>query len=166
MNNKKKLFILAAVALVMVITACAVFAGCAVRDDSNGDSLGIGEQNGGQRLVTGLLVAALGVMVVFILLLVLILLINVFSKALKGGSILSEKTSAFFKKKLEARAAKKALNAPQKQEQIAIAAPEESDDEIAAVMAAVYAVLSAEAQAAPMSDLKFKVKSVKRLKSL
>ena len=158
MKNKKKLITLA-VALVLIIALSAIaLSGCAIRDASNGDSLDIASQSGGQRFVTGILVAALGILVVFVLLIILISLVVLVRKLMEVSS------------KLSAKAAKQSEgaidSAVDSGSPAAVAAQDVDDDEIAAVIAAVYAVISAETEVVEMSDLKFKVKSVKRLKSI
>ena len=94
MKNKKK-FITLAVALVLIIALSAIaLSGCAIRDASNGDSLDIASQSGGQRFVTGILVAALGILVVFVLLIILISLVVLVRKLMEIFSKLSAKLSA------------------------------------------------------------------------
>ena len=91
MKNKKK-FITLAVALVLIIALSAIaLSGCAIRDASNGDSLDIASQSGGQRFVTGILVAALGILVVFVLLIILISLVVLVRKLMEVSSKLSAK---------------------------------------------------------------------------
>ena len=76
--NKKKLFITIAL-LAVVVSAIVLFGACEmISENPDPDAMGISGMEGGERLVTGLLVAAMGLIVVFVVLIVLIFLIKLF----------------------------------------------------------------------------------------
>lgn len=138
--------IVLAMVMVSVLTACAV--------EGNPDTLGIGDMNFGERLVTGLLVFVMGLGMVFIVLILLILII---------------KAVAYLQHLPAMLAAKKANEIPVVEEVKEIPAPVQaiencSDEEevVAAITAAIAAYYGA--PAVEMSDLPFRVRSIREIK--
>ena len=176
--KKKKLFLTLALIALIACAAVMLFCGCEMMSDPpEPDDMGIADMPGGERLLTGLQVAALGLVVVFVVLILLILLIKVFKALIEAG----EKASAGRSKdraqrKAEAKAEKAAAKqakldaararleaAKQKEVPAAAAAASEEEEEIAAVMAAIYAYYDA-MPAYERSNLKFRVRSIKEIK--
>lgn len=179
--NKKKLFI--TLALVAVIACAALlFGACEMIGDADPDDMGIADMNGGERLLTGLQVAAIGLIVVFIVLIVLIFLIKVFKILIDVAEKASEKRAEENKGKekktfAERMQERKAAKAAEKQalleaararlgmseQKQTIASDEAEEEEIAAVMAAIYAFYDS-MPAQERSNLKFRVRSIKQIK--
>lgn len=181
--NKKKLFI--TLALVAVIACAALlFGACEMMGDADPDDMGIADMNGGERLVTGLLVAAMGLIVVFVVLIVLIFLIKVFKVLIDAAEKASEKRAeenkgkekkTFAERMQERKAAKAAekqalleaararLNKTGQAGQESPVSDDGEEEEIAAVMAAIYAFYDS-MPAQERSNLKFRVRSIKQIK--
>lgn len=147
----KKRLALLSVIMVLAIVMMTVLTACAVEGDP--DLLGIGDMNFGERLVTGLLVFVMGLGMVFIVLFLLIAII---------------KAVAYLQSLPAKIAAKKANEIPVVEEVKEIPAPvqaiEHSDEEevVAAITAAIAAYYGAEA--VEMSDLPFRVRSIREIK--
>ncbi len=178
--NKKKLFItLALMALIVCMTLA--FGACEmISDPAEPDDMGIADMNGGERLLTGLQVAAIGLIVVFVVLIVLIFLIKAFKAMVDAAEKASEgkgkdraqrkaeakaRRAAEKQAKLEAARARleasKKSNAPAAE---AASANSDEEEEIAAVMAAIYAYYEVAMPAYERSNLKFRVRSIKEIK--
>ena len=145
---KKRLALLSVITL-LAIVMLTVFTACAV--EGTPDLLGIGDMNVGERIVTGLLVFVLGLGMVFIVLWLLIVII----KAVAYLQLLPAKI-----------ASKKANEVPVVEEVKEIPAPvltsSDEDEVVAAITAAIAAYYGA--QAVEMSDLPFRVRSIREIK--
>ena len=182
--NKKKLFI--TLALVAVIACAALLFGACemISDPAEPDGMGIAEMNGGERILAGLQVAAMGLIVVFIVLIVLIFLIKLFKWLVDAGNKASEKRaeankgkekktlSQRMQERKEAKAAekqelleaaRKRLNMVEEKAPEAAESAQEEEEEIAAVMAAIYAYYDS-LPTYERSNLKFRVRSIKQIK--
>ncbi|MDE6188720.1 MAG: OadG family protein [Clostridia bacterium] len=144
--------------LVKTIVICAVFAALLagliylmVSDQTYGkpDSLDIGGQNFGARLLIGLQVAFLGLATVFLMLVVLIIAINVIRLILMGVAKLGEKRSA-----KTSTAVSEVTNAV---EEVG-----EDDEIVAAITAAIMAYYESDKEDCK-SNLKFRVRSIKEI---
>lgn len=137
--------------MLIAIIAATMLSACAV--EGSPDALGIGDMNFGQRLVTGLLVFVMGLGMVFVVLILLIVIIKVV---------------AYLEHLPEKLAAKKAKSEPVKEEVKEIPAPvqaieySDEDEVVAAITAAIAAYYGA--QAVEMSDLPFRVRSIREIK--
>lgn len=147
---KKRLALITVIMLLAIVMA-TVLSACAV--EGSPDALGIGDMNFGQRLVTGLLVFVMGLGMVFVVLFLLILIIKVVA----------------YLQNLPAKlAAKKANEVPVVEEVKEIPAPvqaieySDEDEVVAAITAAIAAYYGA--QAVEMSDLPFRVRSIREIK--
>ena len=181
--NQIKLFMTRALVAGIACAALLVGAGGMV-GDADPDDMGIADMNGGERLVTGLLVAAMGLIVVFVVLIVLIFLIKVFKVLIDAAEKASEKRAEENKGKekktfAERMQERKVAKAAEKQALLEAArarltktgqagqeAPVSDDgeeEEIAAVMAAIYAFYDS-MPAQERSNLKFRVRSIKQIK--
>ena len=144
---------LALISVIIVLAMIMVSALTACKVEGSPDLLGIGDMNFGERLFTGLLVFVMGLGMVFIVLILLILII---------------KAVAYLQHLPAMLAAKKANEIPVVEEVKEIPAPvqaiECSDEEevVAAITAAIAAYYGA--QAVEMSDLPFRVRSIKEIK--
>lgn len=158
--NKKKFIILTAVIAMVLIASLFAVAGCEIKDKTLSDQMGIGGMNFGERMLTGLQVAALGVLVVFVVLILLILLIDLTRTLIQVAEKAGEKArKAIASKKSDKEVAVK------KEESVPVSVVNAADDEeeIAAVMAAIYAYYES---TAPQSanNLKFRVRSIREIK--
>ncbi len=180
--NKKKLFITLAL-LAVVVSAIVLLGACEmISENPDPDAMGISGMEGGERLVTGLLVAAMGLIVVFVVLIVLIFLIKLFKllvdSANKAAERRAEENKGKEKKTLSQKLQeRKAAKAEEKQALLEAArvrlgmseakeqpeAIESDEEEIAAVMAAIYAYYDS-LPAYERSNLKFRVRSIKQIK--
>ena len=155
-----------------------LFAGCEmISDPAEPDDMGIADMNGGDRLLTGLQVAAIGLLVVFVVLIVLIILIKGLKMLLeklqqasagRGKDRAARKAEAKARKAAEKQAkidaARARVEAAQKKDAPApVASETDEEEEIAAVMAAIYAYYDA-MPAYERSNLKFRVRSIKEIK--
>ena len=176
--NKKKLFLTFALIALIACAAVMLFAGCEmISDPAEPDDMGIADMNGGDRLLTGLQVAAIGLLVVFVVLIVLIILIKglkMLLEKLEQASVGRGKDRAARKAEAKARkaaekqakidAASARVEAAQKKDAPApVASETDEEEEIAAVMAAIYAYYDA-MPAYERSNLKFRVRSIKEIK--
>lgn len=176
--NKKKLFLTLALIALIACAAVMLFAGCEmISDPAEPDDMGIADMNGGDRLLTGLQVAAIGLLVVFVVLIVLIFLIKGLKMLLekleqasagRGKDRAARKAEAKARKAAEKQAkidaARARVEAAQKKDAPApVASETDEEEEIAAVMAAIYAYYDA-MPAYERSNLKFRVRSIKEIK--
>lgn len=140
--------------LIVMLLALSAFVMSACEVTGNPDALGIGAMNTGERLLTGLLVFVMGLGMVFIVLFVLIAII----KAVAMIQTLPTKTA---KKQIEEekKEAERPVVIPTVQEQ----ASDEEDEIVAAITAAITAYYSTQ-PAVEMSNLKFRVRSIKEIK--
>lgn len=147
----KKRLALITVITVLAIVMATMLSACAV--EGSPDLLGIGSMNFGQRLVTGLLVFVMGLGMVFVVLILLIVII---------------KAVAYLQHLPAKIAAKKAQEVPVVEEVKEIPAPvqaieySDEDEVVAAITAAIAAYYGA--QAVEMSDLPFRVRSIREIK--
>lgn len=176
--NKKKLFLTFALIALIACAAVMLFGGCEmISDPAEPDDMGIADMNGGDRLLTGLQVAAIGLLVVFVVLIVLIILIKGLKMLLekleqasagRGKDRAARKAEAKARKAAEKQAkidaARARVEAAQKKDAPApVASETDEEEEIAAVMAAIYAYYDA-MPAYERSNLKFRVRSIKEIK--
>lgn len=176
--NKKKLFLTFALITLIACAAVMLFAGCEmISDPAEPDDMGIADMNGGDRLLTGLQVAAIGLLVVFVVLIVLIILIKCLKMLLekleqasagRGKDRAARKAEAKARRAAEKQAkidaARARVEAAQKKDAPApVASETDEEEEIAAVMAAIYAYYDA-MPAYERSNLKFRVRSIKEIK--
>ena len=155
MKNKR-------VALILLTLLVAIFmmtfaAACEVTGDP--DALGIADMNFGDRLVTGLLVFVPGLAMVFIVLFVLIgciklveLLIALPEKLAKKNAVEAVKEE---KREEEQRFA---------EETEALRAAQEEEEIVVAITAAITAYYCGAAAPVEMSELPFRVRSIKEIK--
>ena len=145
---KKRLALLS-----VILVLLAVVSGILIACDPEGspDALGIKDMNVGERTLTGLLVFVLGLGLVFIVLIVLIAII----KLVAYLQLLPAKI-----------AAKKAAEVPVVEEVKEIPAPVSASDDEDEVVAAITAAIAAYygATAVEMSDLPFRVRSIREIK--
>ena len=144
--------------LVKTIIICVVFAALLagliylmVSDQDYGkpDSLDIGGQNFGARLLIGLQVAFLGLATVFLMLVLLIIAVNLIRLILMGVAKIGEKKGAA---KTAAQPATTAVA-----EEVC-----EDDEIVAAITAAIMAYYEADDEDCK-SNLKFRVRSIKEI---
>lgn len=145
----KKRLALLSVILVLLILTSGVLIAC--DPEGSPDALGIKGMNFGERIVTGLLVFVMGLGMVFVVLILLILII-------RATAYLQELPSRIL--------AKKAQEVPVVDEVKEIPAPVVADSDEEEVVAAITAAIAAYygAEAVEMSDLPFRVRSIREIK--
>lgn len=146
MKSKKTLVLLTTIVLLVV---CTMFFGACEMTYTDPDKLGVGDMNVGQRIVLGLEVTLLGVCTVFVVLIILIGLITLMRLAL------STLTNVGKKKKEEQVKATPVVTTP--------AITLDEDEEIVAVITAAITAYYDTVNTVEKSDLKFKVRKIKRL---
>lgn len=147
---KKKATLITVILLLVVLAT--MFTACEVK--GNPDSLGIASMNVGERLLTGLLVFIMGLGMVFIVLFVLIAII----KLVAYIQTLPERLA---KKKAQESVVEEQPSLPAPVQQIEVAA-DEDEEIVVAITAAIAAYYGA--QPVEMSDLKFRVRSIREIK--
>lgn len=146
MKSKKTLVLLTTIVLLVV---CTMFLGACEMTYNDPDKLGVGDMNVGQRILLGLQVTLLGVCTVFVVLIILIGLILLMRLAL------STLTNVGKKKKEEQVKATPVVTTP--------AITLDEDEEIVAVITAAITAYYDTVNTVEKSDLKFKVRKIKRL---
>lgn len=143
MKKKARIILLIAVVLCMlfVMTAC---------EYGTPDKLGIGDKTFGERMLIGLQVAFLGIGMVFIVLFLLILFVSLIKLVALIGKKKAEKQQA--------------IPAPAPTPALESQAGGDPQEDIAAIMAALTAYYDAQNAQYPTSNLKFKVRSIKKIK--
>ncbi len=153
----KKRVALILLTLLSVIFVLAFATACDV-EDPNPDKLGIAGMGTGERLWTGIQVFILGLAMVFIVLFLLI-----------GCIKLVEYLIALPEKVAKKKAVEHIETEKREAEQAAVAAPEqqraeEEEDEVVAVITAALMAYYCGGQPVEMSDLPFRVRSIKEIK--
>lgn len=149
--------------LVVLICLSCVFLGACDLNYGTPDDLGVGSMSVGERILSGLQVAALGVGVVFAVLVILVILCYVLEYAIKLMLAVSSKKSK--------KAQDKKVNVPQTAAPAPVASSDSVDEEIAAaISAALMAYYDAQAaeeeeeEVEYSSSIKFVVRSIKEIK--
>lgn len=145
----KKRLALISVILVLIVLMSSVLIAC--DPEGSPDALGIKDMGFGERTVTGLLVFVMGLGMVFVVLILLIVII---------------KAVAYLQHLPAMIAAKKANEVPVVDEVKEIPAPVVADSDEEEVVAAITAAIAAYygAEAVEMSDLPFRVRSIREIK--
>ena len=150
MSKKKVVKLVIFLVIALALLAGLIYLMVIDQDYGSPDKLEIGGKNFGERLWIGIQVALLGMGIVFVVLIILILFVNLLRYLMEGVKKLGEK-----------KAEKKVTKLPAPETVLQIEG--NTEEEVVAVITAAIAAYYDAQEPVYMSNLKFRVRSIKEI---